>query len=456
MITTYINNDGGRGVVVTSILELNLDLSVQPVKVFSRGKPVYIRKITRIYSVVALLVTFVAYPSNALASNTLEVGVLVTTGEQRALFTSLAQAFENDNPGVTVKLIAKNDADYKASIDTWLTQGDGPDLFNWQGGERLYQYVREGRVEPLSDFWEQHDLASSFSQGSVSAVSLDGERYALPISYYQWGFFYRKSLFKTLNISTPETWEDFLYVCAVLKREGITPITIGNKNSWPSAAWFDYLNLRLNGLKFHQDLLLGKESFKDPRVVQVFEYWKNLIDRQYFVHKQKDWDWKAGMPFLYHKMAGMTLIGNFFSGQLPEMLKDDFGFFRFPVINKNIPIYEEAPLDLFMLPRYSDNKPLAKKFLLAVADAGFQETFNEAQGMISPNTTSRSSADYFIRSGAEVLNAAEGLSQFFDRDTNSDMAAVAVKIFSAFIENPDISRATTGLEVAREQHLVRD
>ena len=390
---------------------------------------------------------------NVLAE-TLKVGVLVATGAQRTLYESVVKEFQQENPEVQVELIAKNDKEYKASLNQWLKEKKGPDLLNWQGGERLYQYVRAGHIEALNDLWADNNFENTFSKGSKGAVSLDGSYYATPVSYYQWGIYYRKSVFKKLNLSVPETWDDFLRICELLQQQNIVPITIGAKYNWPAAAWFDYLDLRLNGLDYHQRLLKGEIPFTDQGVVNVFKEWKNLLDKSYFVRQHNNWKWAEAMPFLYHKMAGMTLIGNFFAGQLPEILKEDFGFFRFPEMSNKHAMYEEAPLDLFMIPKYSSNKNLAKKFLLYMSDKDRLAKFNEQLGMISPNVKSKASSDYFIRAGSETLNSAAGLSQFFDRDTSSDMANAATKIFGEFLDNRDLNKTINSLEAARKQHLL--
>jgi multiple sugar transport system substrate-binding protein len=199
----------------------------------------------------------------------------------------------------------------------------------------------------------------------------------------------------------------------------------------------------------------GNYAFSDVRVRNVFQFWKYLIDRQYFVRKQRLWKWDEAMPFLYHKIAGMTLMGNFFAGQLPEIIKQDFGFFRFPVIDDLVPVYEEAPLDLFMVPYYTKNSEAATKFLHEVSKVQFQQEFAESQGMISPNLNSRSSQDYFIRAGAKVLNEAAGLSQFFDRDTSGAMASAALPALTEFMSHGNIERVIENLEVARQRHLMQ-
>src|SRR5262245_62586825 len=48
-------------------------------------------------------------------------------------------------------------------------------------------------------------------------------------------------------------------LCDTLSAAGITPITIGTKDVWPAAAWFDYIDMRLNGPEFHISLMDLKE-----------------------------------------------------------------------------------------------------------------------------------------------------------------------------------------------------
>jgi len=390
--------------------------------------------------------------TNPSFSKEITVGVLTSSGVQRSMYATFAKEFEASYPDIKLTILIRSDAEYKEQMKTWFAEGKGPDILNWQGGERLYQYVRDNKVLDISDLWSDNKLNAVFSDAAKGAVSHEGKRYAIPISYYQWGFYYRHSLFEKLGLSAPKTWDEFLVVCEKLKAAGVTPITIGAQFKWPTAAWFDYLNLRINGLAFHQELLKGGIPFTDQRVEKVFIYWKELLDKNYFVDRHNGWSWQQAMPFMYHKMAGMTLIGNFFAGTLPPVLKDDFRFFRFPIIDPSIGVYEEAPLDLFMVPSYSKKNEAVDKFLLFLASKRFQQKFNETLGMISTNLTSDVSEDYFIQVGTETLNASAGVSQFFDRDANADMSGAATEIFTSFLDNKNVNDTLKKLEIARKEH----
>lgn len=409
---------------------------------------------TNLYRLVILPVTLVFISSSPAFAEPLTVGVLTNSGAQRAFYTSFAQEFESRNPDIQVKLVFQPDDEFKESLMAWFQNGNGPELLNWQGGERLFQYVREGYIADISSVWQQNNLEGTFSPGAVGGVSVDGRRYGVPISYYQWGFYYRKSLFDKLGLRPPSDWQEFLNVCQQLKNNGVVPVTVGAKFKWPTAAWFDYLNLRINGLEFHQQLLKGEMSFNDERVSNVLSHWKELLDKGYFVSQYDRWKWSEAMPFLYHKLAGMTLMGNFFAGTMPPAIKDDFRFFRFPIIDNNVEIYEEAPMDIFMIPSYAKDNTSARRFIVELAGKQFQERFNQMLGTISPNIQSADSSDYFIQQGTLTLGEAQGVSQFFDRDTNAAMATAAMDIFTRFMGNKNIAQAQAELEAARQQHLL--
>jgi len=404
-------------------------------------------------TVISLFLLFVSILPPAYTKETLTVGILVSSGEQRSIMSALFNDFNKNNPDINIELTMLPDVEFKPALKTWLDSSTGPDIIHWQAGERLYQYVRKNQIKSIDELWEKRQLSTTLSQGSVSAVSWKNSVYGIPISYYQWGMYYRKSLFDRLNITPPKTWSEFLNVCKTLQQNNITPITIGNKYQWPSAAWFDYLNLRINGLAFHSQLLRGEVLFTDPKVRSVFTHWKELLEAGYFVEHSNVWKWDEAMPFMYHRLAGMTLIGNFFSGRMPELLKDDFGFFRFPIINPNIPVFEEAPLDIFMVPHYTKMNETVERFLAFVASNQFQEPLNNKLGMIAPNTQASSANDYFSNAGKKMLSEAKGLSQYFDRDTNTEMSNEAIKIFTDFIANRDIELTITKLEQARQKHL---
>jgi multiple sugar transport system substrate-binding protein len=113
------------------------------------------------------------------------------------------------------------------------------------------------------------------------------------------------------------------------------------------------------------------------------------------------------------------------------------GFFQFPVIDASVPLYEDAPTDTIHIPARAKNKEDARKFLAFMARAENQTALNNVLGQLPPNRESQVKDDRFLSAGFEMLSASAGLAQFYDRDTNPEMAKLGMQGFQEFMVKPD-------------------
>ena len=186
-------------------------------------------------------------------------------------------------------------------------------------------------------------------------------------------------------------------LCERGKEHGVFPFALGGFEPWLLAAWFDYLNLRINGLAFHLALLAGDISFIDERVTQVLEHWAQLIEGQCFNQNYAELHWRHVMTSLYRKIAVSTLIANFVDVNMPEQFQNDFTFQPFPQIKPDMPRYEDMPVDLFLIPAVSPRKQAAEKFLLFLARADVQHSIVNAMSQSSPHINALPSRGRFTK-----------------------------------------------------------
>jgi multiple sugar transport system substrate-binding protein len=225
--------------------------------------------------------------------------------------------------------------------------------------------------------------------------------------------------------------------CDNLAQNGITPIVLGSKFKWTLSAWFDYLNLRINGLEFHLALTQGKVSYKDARIVNVFNHWRVLIDKGYFLDGHEQFTWRDSVPYLYRDRGGMTLLGNFWTSDIPTRMYDDIEMVSFPTITEGLPVYEEAPTDVLIIPKNVQNHQDAKRLLEYMAESSVQVKLNSAFGMIAPNPKVIDSDDHLLNKSYQILNNAAGLAQFYDRDNPEPISTAGMLEFARFVEDPD-------------------
>jgi len=388
-------------------------------------------------------------------STTALAGTLVINSDQsdpapRKGMEALIEKFKKENPDIDVKLNVFDKESYKTSIRNWLA-GESPDVVYWYAGERMKFFVDRKLFEDVSDVWTANKAAEAMPS-TVGSVTVDGKQYGVPYTYYNWGLYYRKDLFEKAGIQQPpKTWAEFLDACAKLKASGVAPIVIGSKALWPTAGWFDYLNLRVNGMDYHMKLMAGQVPYNDAGVKAVFDKWAELIRPGYFIENHASYTWQESQPLFYQGKGAMYLIGNFITPEFPADVRDKMDFFQFPKIGDQ-PMFEDAPTDTVHIPTRAKNKVDAKKFLAFYMRADVQTELNAVLRQIPTNKDAKPSDDRFLQAGYKMLSTAAGTAQFYDRDTDPSLAQEGMKAFQEFMIIPDRGdEILTRLEARRKQ-----
>ena len=380
-----------------------------------------------------LFLSLLLYFVSAYAKEKLYIKLMFSSGSQRDEFVKIKDRFQKLNPDINVIQNEYEQEIYKKNYSNYLlNKNKQNDVLFWFAGTNLKSSIRNQLILNL----DKNLFKTKFTSGAIEQVTQGNQIYALPLSYYQWGFYYNKRYFAKYKLSEPKTWEQFLSVCKVFKENGLNPVAFSGKFPWTLAGWFDYFNLRLNGIDFHRSLLAGKISYEDPRVKNVFSYWKLLLDQDYLSKNATSLEWRQSLNDYIKGNSAMYFIGNFAVDKLPLETRVDTGFFRFPIIDKNVPIYEEAPMDVLLVTSNSIHRQNALKFIGYVSQPEVLEQLNESTNMISPNMKESQSSNYFIRAGWKTISEAKAVTQFFDRDQELNKAQIAMDGFQKFVANP--------------------
>lgn len=387
----------------------------------------------------------------ALAAGTLVINSMHSDPSAKKAFDAVLAKFKAEHKDINVTVNVIDHESYKIQIRTWLPNNP-PDVATWFAGNRAKFFVDKKLVEPIDDVWKP--VEADFGEGAKKAVTFGGKKYLMPATYYHWGFYYRKDLFEKAGIAkAPATWAEFTDAVKKLKAAGLTPITIGTKQAWPSAAWFDFLNMRVNGYDFHMALLSGNESYTNPKVKKAMGLWADLVKEVAFPKNAPAMTWQEAAALLWQGKSAMYLMGNFVSTEIPKELASKVDFFPFPVVDPAVPSSQVAPTDVYFIPAKAKNKENAKKFLSFMARPESQQLYNEMNALLSPNTKAKSDPNnIFLQKGAAILGEANGLSQFFDRDAEPEVAKVGMDGFVEFMAYPDrLDRVLAKIEAARKR-----
>lgn len=329
---------------------------------------------------------------------------------------------------------------FRAQLPSYLNSANPPDVLTWYAGSVSRDYARKGFLLDVSDLWTGDGACAGFSD-ALRELSTDdkGRQIFVPISYYWWGVFYRKSNFQRWGVTPPETWEEFLALCKTLQGRDVAPLTMGTgATPWMSSGYFDYLNLRINGPEFHLELLAGEHSFDSPEVREVMEAYRQILP--FLDPRGRSYSWQDAVTPLVQGQAGMYLIGAFFTTAVPADARDDLDFFRFPIIDPKVPIAEEAPTDGFFASAKTDDPEGAKDLMGYFAEPGQQQTYIEvAQSSNLPTSPEVDTSGFspMVQKGITFLQETPELTQFFNRDSSDELQTTADTALTRFLDNPD-------------------
>jgi len=365
--------------------------------------------------------------------------------EPRRVDEMVVALWNEQHPELQVNHSTIGHEDFKQALRAYLTASPAPDVLTWFAGNRANFFIERGLIADFSDVWATEGFGDAYSPGfqKLATDYLDGDgAYFMPGSYYWWAVYYRPSLFEQAGIeSVPETWDEFLASCDALNAAGIAPVTIGTRFRWTAAGWFDYLNMRVNGPEFHLDLMNLKESYTDDRVKDTFAHWNELFEHNCFIENPSAYSWQEAVNFMANGEAAMYLIGDFIRDEaranFPDML-DDLDYFQFPIINPDVTIGEDAPTDGWFLAANSANPDGAKEFLTFLGSQEVQQIFLDELGRLPTRTdVDLSNVDDLTQRGIALVQNADVVAQFYDRDTTPEMADAGMDAFMDFWDDPE-------------------
>jgi multiple sugar transport system substrate-binding protein len=357
---------------------------------------------------------------------------LATDSGAHLALEAVVDAF-NAKGGGQVEINSVPNETFRDQLPSYLTSANPPDVLTLFGGAFMRELADEGLVLDISDVWEDFE----FSEG-LRALSTDseGNEIFVPTSYYWVTVYYKKSVWEEAGAEVPETWDELLVAAETLEANGVVPVGIALGDSpWLASAWFDYLNLRVNGADFHLDVLAGDESFNDPRIEAVFEKWDEILP--YFDPEAPGITFAQAATDLTQGRTGMFLAGSWLQFSLPPEALDEYDFFRFPIVDDSVPLAEEGPTEGFFASSGTDQPKLAKEFLAFLGSAEAQEIMfnaNPSATEIPANPNVDVELSPTLLQGQAILDAAVGgVTQFFNRDSSDALQATADQALTQYL-----------------------
>ncbi|MFI8192391.1 ABC transporter substrate-binding protein [Streptomyces sp. NPDC085946] len=232
-------------------------------------------------------------------------------------------------------------ADYQQKLQTIINTPQAPDVFfNWGGGS-IKPFVKAGLLQPLDGFIKDNpDLENKFLPSVFNSAVVDGKPYGVPMRGTQpILLFHNKEVLDKAGVKPPKTWDDLLDVVGKLKAEGVTPISLGGGDRWPTLMWLEYVYDRVAGPELFQKALEGdKEAWESAESKKALGMLRELIDAGAFGTKFDSVKYTNGASpaLLARGKAGFELMGSWYYAQQQEDAKEfaaeGLGYTTFPTV----------------------------------------------------------------------------------------------------------------------------
>ncbi|TDX51526.1 ABC transporter substrate-binding protein [Orenia marismortui] len=269
----------------------------------------------------------------------------------------------------------------KAVLKTRMLGGNPPDSFQVHGGSELIDtYVRAGVMEPITNLINELGIKDKFKQEILEMCSYQGEVYAIPLAVHRGNIlWYNKSLLKKYNLKPPTNFSSFLSSLEELSKQGITPLSLGDKDRWPATHIFESLLLSTLGPKAYNGLWNGNTSFSNPKVKEALVRFNEIL--RYTNQDHAALSWQDSARRLYEGKAVFNIMGDWEEGYFKALgweADQEFGWSNFPGTKGSFMVI----VDSFGLPKEAANPESTKSWLKVIASREGQDVFNQIKGSI--------------------------------------------------------------------------
>ena len=285
--------------------------------------------------------------------------------EGAPFITALNESFMAENPNITIEYEAMNSRQYDQRIQALAASGELPDIITTQ---MFPQYKEMAANDLFMDLTDSQIVKSGiFDNIAATCLVKNGKVYGVTWNHLAVGAFYNTDMFAKYKLKVPTNWDEFLNVCAVLKKNGITPIVSDLGDGWCSMY---ILNNAVGNLiygknpKYDEELLAGKRKITDPVWKDIFDKIKFIYDKGYYGSNPMGGKYEQSLSDFANGKGAMHIIGTWVIpvfDQVNPSLK--YSLFPVPFNKKGDPSYITLEGELGMsIAATSKNQDAALKY----------------------------------------------------------------------------------------------
>ena len=253
--------------------------------------------------------------------------------EQESVTYNIVQAFNEKNAGkYKVEFQAADTESHSKNMKLAASDNTLPEIF-WLDASEAPEYSNAGVLLDLNDFLNENTEIKDALGGMESAFTDDNGQYGLPYQCNVQGIFYNKELFDKVGVAYPTgetTYEDMLAMLAKFKENGITPLSIGSKNSGFAMWEFNETLARYGWEENIDSILAGDKKFNNEDLVTCFEKLKGLAEAGAFPENMATIEYFDAKQLFNEGEAAMFGTGQWDCAEFDKNIGEKIGFWWGP------------------------------------------------------------------------------------------------------------------------------
>ena len=283
---------------------------------------------------------------------------------------------------VNVTVTGGAGVNFRAVLKTRMLGGNPPDSFQVHAGQELTgTWVVAHRMQDLTWLYEREGWFDVFPQGLIDEMSYEGGIYSVPVNIHRAGvLWYIPAHLDQWQIAVPTTLEEFYATCAMLQRQNITPLVVGE--AWTTIHLWDQVALSVLGADNYDALWGGDLSPTSDEMLAVWDEYGKVLDCTNIGENAAGLSWQQATDMLVAGNAAFNVMGDWVAGYLSTTLRlepgTDYGWADFPGTQG---IFTWLS-DTFGLPVGAPNPEAAIAWLRIIGSVEGQNTFNPLKGSI--------------------------------------------------------------------------
>jgi raffinose/stachyose/melibiose transport system substrate-binding protein len=257
----------------------------------------------------------------------------------RDVFTAVAQKIEAEH-GIVLDLVTLPNEQFEPLVSVKLATNDPPDIFFANAPQVVEQFNATQTCVPL----DGEPWVSRLVAPDLLRYKGDGKIYAMPAresASFFGGAYYNKALMEKAGLVNPEpkTYREFLDILETIKKAGMTPIYMTDKDGWCTQVWTTVgWGVALDDRKdtIYDEFNSNKRNFADvPELVTVLQQLQDLYKAGYVNEDHMSQTYDTAKVAIAEGKAVMAIQGEWFATDLNAMYPDvELGSFAIPFLDK--------------------------------------------------------------------------------------------------------------------------